>query len=510
MYPIVSVVMSVYNGEKYLRESVESILNQTFSDFEFIIINDGSTDVSREILESYHDERIVLVHQENVGLTRALNKGLALAKGKYIARQDADDISRPERLEKQVAFMEAIPSVGLLGTRFEFIDENGTIVRTSPLPTENSILQDQLISINLFCHASVVIRREALEKAGGYRDFFRYSQDYDLWLRIAEQYEIANLTYMLVQYRELPDAISAEKILLQSRYACAAAEMARQRRETGTDALEQGNIPPLPPIESFSDLLQKKLTNYYARHPLELITGLSQDTQQEEMHFLFEKICSEHVNYTATCNKQEGYIKWADTEIKRKDERIKEKYDQIAQVIKEKDGRIGQITNQKNELIVKKNLQIKQSNQQLIQNDEQLRQKRAELAAIETRLQIALQENEGKTREVMQYAAEINELENVKEQLISENNSITADKDRLTFEMNQLAAERDQLTIERDQLAVEKNRLGTEKDQLSAEKYRLEEVVRQREEQIEGILASKSWQITAPLRSALDLFKKES
>ena len=114
--PKISVVMAVYNGEKYLREAIDSILNQTFKDFEFIIVNDGSTDRTREILESFIDPRIVLIHQEHMGLTKSLNRGIALAKGKYIARQDADDISMAERLEKQFNFLESHENVALLGT----------------------------------------------------------------------------------------------------------------------------------------------------------------------------------------------------------------------------------------------------------------------------------------------------------------------------------------------------------------------------------------------------------
>src|SRR3989337_2996755 len=123
----VSVIMSVYNGERHLRESVDSILNQTFQDFEFIIINDGSKDQSKYILESYKDERIKLIHNKNMGLTKSLNIGISIAKGKYIARQDADDISEPERLKTQYDFMEANPGLGLIGSQFEVIKENGEI-----------------------------------------------------------------------------------------------------------------------------------------------------------------------------------------------------------------------------------------------------------------------------------------------------------------------------------------------------------------------------------------------
>ncbi len=129
--PRVSVLMSVYNGERFLRDSVESILGQTFTDFEFLILDDGSTDSTCEILEEYanKDARIVLVRNDrNLGLTRSLNKGLRLVRGEYLARQDADDISLPKRLEMQVKFLDAHPEVGVVGSALEIIDENGNTI----------------------------------------------------------------------------------------------------------------------------------------------------------------------------------------------------------------------------------------------------------------------------------------------------------------------------------------------------------------------------------------------
>ena len=170
--PRISIVMSVYNGEKYLREAVNSILNQTFKDFEFIIINDGSTDGTREILESYNDPRIILIHKGNMGLTQSLNKGIALAKGKYIARQDADDISLPERLEKQIEFLERNEKVALLGTAIEIIDEIGNYLQTIKPPTDDSSIRKGIKQNNYFCHGSVIFKRQGFFELGGYREFF--------------------------------------------------------------------------------------------------------------------------------------------------------------------------------------------------------------------------------------------------------------------------------------------------------------------------------------------------
>ena len=261
----VSVIMSVYNGERHLRESVDSILNQTFKDFEFIIINDGSSDKTMDILKAYGDKRIILITQDNMGLTKSLNNGIAIAKGRYIARQDADDKSEIDRLEKQVNYMESNLSVGLLGTMFKIIDENGMFRRTSYLPVDNEIIKERLVEINQFCHGSVMIRKVALEKVGTYRDYFKYAQDYDLWLRISESFHVSNLPEPLYCYRELMHAISSNHIIKQSKYAGVAAKMAFQRREKGTDEIQEGIVPALPPIKDLSVRLQNKIIDFFGK-----------------------------------------------------------------------------------------------------------------------------------------------------------------------------------------------------------------------------------------------------
>jgi len=194
-------LMSVYNGEKYLRAAVDSILKQTFKDFEFIIINDGSTDRTREILESYQDERIVLIHQENKGLTRALNKGLSLAKGEFIARMDADDSCKPERLEKQVAFLRENPEVVLLGSNCFNVDGDGDIIGQIDLPADGVQIKWNLLFHNCLRHSTVIFRRKEVKNLGGYKSTICYAQDYDLWLRIAERYPIACLKDPFIYYR---------------------------------------------------------------------------------------------------------------------------------------------------------------------------------------------------------------------------------------------------------------------------------------------------------------------
>jgi len=208
--PLVSVVMSVYNGERYLREAIESILTQTFADFEFIIIDDGSTDASRDIILSYGDSRIRLVDNErNLGLTRSLNRGLQLARGEYVARQDADDVSMPERLARQVAFLDTNPHIVLLGTWAQEIDAEGRALVTREPPCECAAIRWMLLFDNPYIHTSVILRRATvLKEVGFYNEKYAYAQDYDLWSRIARVFPVANLPEQLVKFRISRESMS--------------------------------------------------------------------------------------------------------------------------------------------------------------------------------------------------------------------------------------------------------------------------------------------------------------
>jgi glycosyltransferase involved in cell wall biosynthesis len=228
--PKVSVVMAVYNGEKYVHESIDSILCQTFDDFEFIIINDASTDITPEILRSYKDPRIIILNNpENIGLTRSLNRGLKFARGEYIARMDADDISLPNRFECQVAYLDAHLEVGLLATSFLFIDESGNDKMISR-PATDQQFKEKLMKGNQFCHGVVMFRRACIDKIGGYREEYRYAQDYDLWLRIMEKYGVASLDEVLFKYRINFSSISVTRLAKQNALHSIARECARQRK----------------------------------------------------------------------------------------------------------------------------------------------------------------------------------------------------------------------------------------------------------------------------------------
>jgi glycosyltransferase involved in cell wall biosynthesis len=200
--PKVTVLMSVYNGERYLNEAVDSILAQTFTDFEFLIIDDASTDLTPEILRSYDDPRIrIVTNEENLGLTKSLNKGIALARGEYIARMDADDVSFIVRLERQVEFMEKNADIGVLGSNYQYIDESGYpkgVVSTSLDP---ELTRWELLFLNPLAHPTVLMRTALMRSVQGYDETFRFSQDYELWCRLTKITQLAKLQDVLLYLR---------------------------------------------------------------------------------------------------------------------------------------------------------------------------------------------------------------------------------------------------------------------------------------------------------------------
>lgn len=210
--PKVSVLMAVYNDQRYVREAIASILNQTWTDYEFLIVNDGSTDDTRAIITSFDDPRIRLIdNPANIGLTKSLNRGLALAQGDYIARQDSDDISHPTRLEWQVQFLDAHPDVVLLGTQIRQIDQHGNpLPERSVRPTTGIGIKWHLLFDNPFPHTSVMFRRSVVwDTLYGYNEDFIRSQDFELWSRIASTYSVCNLSEVLVDYRVHPASIQS-------------------------------------------------------------------------------------------------------------------------------------------------------------------------------------------------------------------------------------------------------------------------------------------------------------
>jgi glycosyltransferase involved in cell wall biosynthesis len=182
--PMVTVLMSVYNGADYLGEAMNSILDQTFTDFEFLIIDDGSTNSTRDIIREYQDPRINLVENKtNIGLPASLNKGISLSNGSYIARQDADDVSYPTRLEEQVAFAEKSPDCALIGCSWDLIDTDGSSFGQMTTSCDHDEIMKGLMPNKIkLPHGSYLERKKALEMIGGYDERFFYTQDYDLML----------------------------------------------------------------------------------------------------------------------------------------------------------------------------------------------------------------------------------------------------------------------------------------------------------------------------------------
>ncbi|MBR58723.1 MAG: hypothetical protein CMH54_11975 [Myxococcales bacterium] len=230
--PEVSVLMSVYNGAADLSRSLDSILNQTFSNFECVVVNDGSTDETAAILDRYaeSDGRIVVIHQENTGLTRALNVGLEHCQASLIARQDADDVSHPDRLEQQVSFLSSNPGVVLLGTGVRLLDGEYRPYRTVSVPCTDAEIVRAMWKRNRFFHSSTMFRRDAVEKVGGYDPAFRQAQDYELWLALMEQGEAANLDQPLVDLYQGPNRISRKKARAQVSAALQAKKKHRRGR----------------------------------------------------------------------------------------------------------------------------------------------------------------------------------------------------------------------------------------------------------------------------------------
>jgi glycosyltransferase involved in cell wall biosynthesis len=214
--PRVTVLMSAYNSESYIRQAIESILAQTYTNFEFLIINDGSTDSTLKHIKAFKDTRIRLISRKNKGLVASLNEGIELARGEFIARQDSDDTSVPERLAKEVAFLDSHPSVAMVGSNYTIMDSK----KWEPIVTTNVFthpkdLKLTQITCNQYGHGSVMMRTEAVRKLNGYDSSVGYVEDYDLWTRLSQAYDIANIVEPLYLYRRNEGGITQQNLELQ-------------------------------------------------------------------------------------------------------------------------------------------------------------------------------------------------------------------------------------------------------------------------------------------------------
>lgn len=204
MKPKVTVLMTVFNGERYLKDCIDSVLNQTFKDFEFLIIDDCSIDSSRDIIKSYKDKRIFLIeNQKNLSQVKSLNIGLEEAAGEYLARIDQDDLMMENRLERQLDFLDKRPEIAVAGTWGEVIDENGKVSGRTRMPVRN----EEILGSALFCgyflmHPSVMFRKDLVAASGKYDESLSLAEDFDLWMRLLlKKYKLANIPEFLTKFR---------------------------------------------------------------------------------------------------------------------------------------------------------------------------------------------------------------------------------------------------------------------------------------------------------------------
>lgn len=246
--PAISVVMSVYNGGPHLSGAIRSILAQTHGDFEFLILDDGSTDPSRQVIAAHAraDHRIRLIARENRGLVASLNELLDAARAPLIARMDADDLCAPERLARQLAFLRANPGYGIVGTDCDHIGLADELVSRPDVerPISDTALRRNLESGPLLHHPSVMFSRRLVVALGGYRDAFTHAEDYDLWLRLSAVTCMANLPEKLLSYRVHDQQVSQRHMITQARNAAIAWLCHRERHAGREDPVSQsGRLP---------------------------------------------------------------------------------------------------------------------------------------------------------------------------------------------------------------------------------------------------------------------------
>lgn len=280
--PKVSVIIPAWNGERYLKEAIESILGQDFADFELIIVNDGSTDRTPEIAAEFlRDLRVKVLTQQNGGVVSARNAGLRASRAEFVAFLDADDIAKPDRLSKQVTYLTKHPDVAAVGSFITHFNEHGRAFRVEKFPIGLEQVTSGLEKRNTLAQPAVMLRREMALAVGGYRDAFRFgAEDYDLWLRLSESHWLDNLPEALTLYRIHTDSMTYRRRGEQTLGALAAA-CAHRRRITGLPDPLLGLESPLSPV----DLARLNLSDQEeAAFMPALISLLSRDGAPAETH----------------------------------------------------------------------------------------------------------------------------------------------------------------------------------------------------------------------------------
>nr|WP_314469106.1 glycosyltransferase [uncultured Novosphingobium sp.] len=271
--PAISVAMSVYNGERFLPLAIESVLGQSFADFELLILDDGSTDGSAAIIRRYAeaDSRVRPVIRENRGLIASLNQLLDMAEAPLVARMDADDICRPERFARQVAFLTDHPDYGVVGSWSEDIGEHGeALVRSG---ADHPLVHEEMLAAieqgeQLICHPAVMYRRDVVLSVGGYHAAFRHCEDLDLWLRLSSVTRMGNIPERLLRYRRYPDQVSARHSTEQQIGAVIARLAWEERRDGRPDPTE--HLSRLPAIDELDALFGRTGVSQAARERVAL------------------------------------------------------------------------------------------------------------------------------------------------------------------------------------------------------------------------------------------------
>jgi glycosyltransferase involved in cell wall biosynthesis len=268
--PKVTVLMPAYNAAKYIDDAITSVLTQSFTDFELLIINDGSTDKTEEIIRSYHDPRIVLISQENKGVAAALNLGLIHARAHYIARFDADDICYPNRLKVQYDFITAYPEYSIIGSAVDYMDADGHYIFTHhPEGHLNEEIQQLKYSICPFIHSSVFYKKDVVVNNGGYNEHAYTYEDHFLWVNILKNEKACNLSHPLIKVRLNPESITIDEKWRTKKFRSIKYSTLKKRSITaseGTELVQIGDKQFSPKIKqgSYYALCGKKflLNNY--------------------------------------------------------------------------------------------------------------------------------------------------------------------------------------------------------------------------------------------------------
>ncbi len=304
--PEVSILMSVYNGDRFLKKAIASILAQSFSNFELIILNDGSTDTTASITESFVDPRIRFINRkENIGLTRSLIEGMQSCRAPFIARMDADDISAPNRIELLYQFLSSHPGTGAVTSFVEFMTDSDEGYWQWQIPVEPAQLRARFLNGEFISHGSVMFTKDAYERAGGYRAAFQFAQDADLWLRLSEVADISAVDQCLYRQRRSITRLSVRHCHAQIHFILLALLLTDQRAREGRDSLDASMCLSQEALfetvckfylnnENFYERFIQKNTNKIV-HELnsagKYLTGMQLQLKTRQLLFNFRRFC---------------------------------------------------------------------------------------------------------------------------------------------------------------------------------------------------------------------------